>query len=178
MTHANYAAVWDRVAGEAWMFAGRLGLAVLLFTGFWIGAVLLQRILLRIFERRSVNPDLEQLFLKTLRGAILAFGVVSALGTIGINVSALVAGLGLTGFALGFAFRDILSNLLAGVLILLYHPFRRGDRISVSGSEGHVVQIDLRYTTLRCNDNVILIPNSNLFTNVITVWPGSGPAPG
>ena len=176
MLHINYPAVWERVAGEAWMFAGRLGLAILLFAAFWMAGAMLQRVLVGIFERRTVNPDLEQLFLKTLRGCTLTFGAVSALGTIGINVSALVAGLGLTGFALGFAFRDILSNLLAGVLILLYHPFRRGDRISVAGSEGHVVQIDLRYTTLRGEGTVILIPNSNLFTNVITVWPEGKPA--
>ena len=52
--------------------------------------------------------------------SLIVFGLVTALGTAGVNVSALVAGLGLTGFALGFAFRDVLSNLLAGVLILLY----------------------------------------------------------
>ena len=56
-----------------------------------------------------------------------------SLGTLGINVSALVAGLGLTGFALGFAFRDALSNVLAGVMILLYHPFHRGDCANITG---------------------------------------------
>ena len=79
-------------------------------------------------------------------------------------------GLGLTGFALGFAFRDVLSNLLAGVLILLYRPFARGDRISVTGLEGVVTHIDLRYTNLEHEGNLMLIPNSNLFTNPITVF--------
>jgi small-conductance mechanosensitive channel len=89
-------------------------------------------------------------------------------------VSALVAGLGLTGFALGFALRDVISNTLAGVLVLLYKPFRRGDRISVAGSEGVVSQIDLRYTTLVVDEETrVLVPNSTLFTNSIRVQPRS-----
>ena len=85
----------------------------------------------------------------------------------GINVSALVAGLGLTGFALGFALKDILSNLIAGVLILLYRPFRVNDYIMVTGLEGAVTEIDLRYTTLQKEGQKFLIPNSVLFTNSI-----------
>jgi small-conductance mechanosensitive channel len=86
-----------------------------------------------------------------------------------MDVSALVAGLGLTGFALGFACRDILSNLLAGTLILIYRPFQRNDRIAVLGFEGIVIEIGLRYTALQAEDKKILIPNSNLFTNPVTV---------
>ena len=100
---------------------------------------------------------------------LLVFGAVTALGTTGINVSALVAGLGLTGFALGFAFRDILANVVAGVLILVYRPFTRNDRVAVAGFEGTVSAIDLRYTTLTTEDKRILIPNSTLFTNAISV---------
>ena len=84
-------------------------------------------------------------------------------------MSALVAGLGLTGFALGFALKDTISNLISGVLILLYKPFKIGDRIKISGYEGIVVSIDLRYTELDAEGNKILIPNSKLFTNPIEV---------
>ena len=80
-----------------------------------------------------------------------------------------MAGLGLTGFALGFALKDTISNLLAGVLILLYRPFVIGDRLIASGYEGTVVSIDLRYTQLEGDGNRILIPNSKLFTDPITV---------
>ena len=81
----------------------------------------------------------------------------------------LVAGLGLTGFALGFAFRDVLSNLLPGILLLLFRPFGIGDHISVSGLEGEVNNIELRYTILKQPGKIVLIPNSNLFTNPILV---------
>ncbi len=99
----------------------------------------------------------------------MTLGLVSGLGTMGIDVAALVAGLGLTGFALGFALRDAISNLLAGVLVMIYRPFRHGDRISVTGLEGTVVRIDLRYTTMQGEDRRFLIPNQVLFTNAITV---------
>jgi small-conductance mechanosensitive channel len=111
-----------------------------------------------------------RLIAQTTKISLLIFGFITALGTLGLNVSALVAGLGLTGFALGFALRDALSNLLAGILILFYRPFRRSDWISVAGVEGKVVGIDLRYTTLESDDRTFLIPNSTLFTNAITLF--------
>ena len=85
----------------------------------------------------------------------------------GINVSALVAGLGLTGFALGFALKDTISNLLSGVLILLYRPFKIGNTIKVSGYEGDVVSIDLRYTELNSEGNKILIKDPGCKVDIL-----------
>jgi len=84
--------------------------------------------------------------------------------TLGVNVSALVAGLGLTGFALGYALKDSISNLLAGILILIYRPFGINNKVKVDKNEGTVTHIDLRYTTLENETGKILIPNSKLFT--------------
>ena len=87
----------------------------------------------------------------------------------GIDVSALIAGLGLTGFALGFAFRDALSNLLAGVLIILYQPFKPGDTITVSGYTGKIVGINFRYAVLDSEGKTVLVPNKTIFGTVIVV---------
>jgi small conductance mechanosensitive channel len=78
----------------------------------------------------------------------LLLALISALGTLEINVSALVVSLGLAGFALGFSFKDFLSNLLSGVLILFYQPFTVGSTISGSQLDREVVDINLRYTVL------------------------------
>jgi small-conductance mechanosensitive channel len=75
----------------------------------------------------------------------------------------------LTGFALGFALKDVLSNFIAGVLILLYRPFHLYDHITVAGLEGTVTEIDLRYTTLQKEGQKYLVPNSILFTNSIGI---------
>jgi small conductance mechanosensitive channel len=151
------------------LFGLRAAAAVTVFIGFWIAAKITEFIIGRVSQRVPHSPDLVVLLGRVSKIALVVFGAITALGTVGVDVSALVAGLGLTGFALGFAFRDILSNVLAGFLILLYRPFRRGDHITVSGMEGRVSDIDLRYTTLESGANTILIPNSNLFTNPITV---------
>jgi small-conductance mechanosensitive channel len=160
---------WWNMA-ELRAFANRTGTALLIFLVFWIAARILHAVIRRVNKHVSETNDLFDLLGRIAKLALLVFGLVTALGTAGVNVSALVAGLGLTGFALGFAFRDVLSNLLAGVLLLLYRPFARGQRISVTGLEGVVTHIDLRYTNLDCDGKLVLIPNSNLFTNPITVF--------
>lgn len=155
---------------EATVFSSRLGVGILIFGAFWVGSLILKKIICAV--GRGTDPtrqDLLNLVGQIAKTALLTFGAVTALGTAGVNVSALVAGLGLTGFALGFAFRDALSNVLAGFLIMIYRPFRRGDRIGVVGCEGTVSRIDLRYTTLEGDQNQFLIPNSTLFTNTISL---------
>ena len=101
---------------------------------------------------------------------MIAIGLVTGLGTMGIDVSALIAGLGLTGFALGFALRDAVSNLIAGVLILLYQPFGYGDKITVGGNSGTVIGINFRYTVLEADGGTVVhVPNSTMFSNSVTV---------
>ena len=119
------------------------------------------------------------LLLRGLKITLMAIGVVTALGTMGADIGGLVASLGLVGFAVGFALKDAISNTLAGILLLAYRPFRRGDVISVAGNEGTVVNIDLRYTVLDTDAQRILVPNSQLFTNVVKVnKPALESAPG
>lgn len=154
------------------------GLALLVFLGFWVAARMARTVISRLGRRAGPDrEDIVQLVAQIARVAILIFGFITALGTAGINVSALVAGLGLTGFALGFAFRDALSNLLAGFMILFYRPFRRGDRITVTALEGRVSEINLRYTVIQTEKARVLIPNANLLTNPITVHAGGETAP-
>ncbi|MFW6359192.1 MAG: mechanosensitive ion channel family protein [Chroococcales cyanobacterium] len=151
------------------LFIPRLGISILVLIVFWLAAISAKRIIRRFSRRSGLNLDVASLMAKLAYLSVLIFGLITALGTIGIDVKALVAGLGLTGFAVGLALKDILSNFISGILILIYKPFRRHDYISVSGFEGEVIEIDLRYTTLQGKEQRILIPNSNLFTNTISV---------
>lgn len=150
-------------------FAPRAGAALLVLIVFWLASLLLRKGTRRIGERADIRNDILVLIGRTGSTLLIILGAITALGTAGVNVSALVAGLGLTGFALGFALKDALSNLLAGMLILIYRPFKRHDRISVAGFEGIVIETDLRYTTLQGEDKKILIPNSTLFTHSIVL---------
>ncbi len=161
--------IFDEFLGQALGLLPGLIMSLFVFSLFWLGARISIKIFLRLSALAGLDEEVKNLFARTINVTILVFGAVTALGTAGVNVSALVAGLGLTGFALGFALKDALSNLLAGVLILVYRPFRPGDRIVVKGHEGRVAGIDLRYTTIKSDDKTVLIPNSSLFTNEITI---------
>jgi small-conductance mechanosensitive channel len=163
-------AFFQELMHEAVRLAPRIGTGLVVIVLFWVVTLAVRQFIGRISEKTDFNTR----FVLRLAGrmasiAIMVFGVVTGLGTMGINVSALVAGLGLTGFALGFALKDVLSNFIAGVLILLYRPFHLYDHITVAGLEGTVTEIDLRYTTLQQEGQKYLIPNSILFTNSIGI---------
>lgn len=162
--------ILSSISGELASFLPKMLGAILVFLAFWVLAWVLGRIVARIAARADeTKVSILQLLGSVSRVGVIAIGLVTMLGTLGINVGAMLAALGLTGFALGFALKDALSNLLAGVLILLYCPFRRGDKVEVGGCMGVVTNIDLRYTRLDAGDRQFLIPNSTCLTNWIAV---------
>ena len=100
---------------------------------------------------------------------IIATAVIIALDSLGVNVMPFIAGAGVAGVAIGFAAKDTLSNLIAGILLIIDRPFEVGDRIEVwsapSGSStwGDVIDIGLRATKIKTTDNiVIIIPNNEI----------------
>ena len=147
-----------------------IGLALVALVGSWYLARVVFDLVMRLCARKELHGPLVRFFARVGRLAVLLFGVVTALGTLGVNISGLVAGLGLTGFALGFALKDSISNLLAGMLIIIYRPFDVGDRIEVAGFSGRVTNVDLRYTELDGEAERFLVPNSRLLTDPIKVF--------
>lgn len=151
-------------------FAPKLAVGLLIALVFYFLGVLVQKMLQRAAKRfPSGKAKIFRLIGSAARILLWLTGAIMALGTMGVNVSALVASLGLTGFALGFALKDALSNLLAGALILIYQPFQCGDTIKVAGCEGKVMEINLRYTILKSDGRTHLIPNATLYTNTVDI---------
>ena len=166
----NIQEITDTIQLQAALFLPKIIISIVVVIAFWILSRILKKIIMRFGQKRSLNKDVLNLIAKTIHVILIIMGIISALGTLGIDVSAIVAGLGLTGFALGFALKDAISNILAGSLILIYRPFNRNDTIKVANNEGVVDEIDLRYTTLKAEDGKkILIPNATLLTNVVVV---------
>jgi len=154
------------------LYTPRIAGSLAVFLGFWFGGVTVQHLLKRVARRGDPERrDILRLFGQIIKVSLTMVGLVSALGTLGINVAAMVAGLGLTGFALSFALKDVLANAVAGILVLFYRPFQRNDHVTAGGFEGQVISVDLRYTTLRTADGQVLIPNSVLFTQTVKVRP-------
>jgi len=149
-----------------------IGIAIGILLAFYILSRAITKIINTSASRFDLDPNLVSLTRRVNRITLFVLGLLTALGTLGVNISAMVAGLGLTGFALGFALKDTISNLLSGVLILLYRPFQIGNVIKVGSFEGEVIGIDLRYTILVSDEQKILIPNSKMFTDPIIVFNG------
>lgn len=150
-------------------YGPKVAVSAVVFLAFLVASSIASRFIVRIGKGASLDEHVVNLFRQITRTTLIILGAVTALGTAGVNVSGLVAGLGLMGFALGFALKDALSNLLSGVLILVYQPFKPGETIEVAGLTGKVTNIDLRYTTLKGDGKEYLVPNSTLFTKPITI---------
>jgi len=151
------------------LWSPKLVVAAVLLLLFYLLAKLLNKFAKSVLGKFGVEENIHILFARANSVVLTLVALVTALGTMGIDVSALVAGLGLTGFALGFALKDTISNIISGVLILMYRPFKRGDYIEIAGYQGEVALIDLRYTKLIGDEEQVLIPNAKLFTDPIKV---------
>jgi small-conductance mechanosensitive channel len=142
------------------------GLLVLII--FWLVASVGRRLIAYTAPRVKADTSVVLLLSRLYYYGVLVFGAVTALGTAGLDVRALVAGLGLTGFALGFALKDVLSNFVSGVMLLAYRPFRLGDVIEMGEFVGQIETIRIRDTLVRAADGrLIVIPNTKLITEVV-----------
>lgn len=163
------AGMWRAVWTSVLLFLPRLAIGLLLIVVFWVLGIFAQRLINPLTRVSRLDRGLTLFLGRTAKLVLLAVGCITALGTLGVDVTALVASLGLTGFALGLAMKDIIANALSGILVLLYKPFKEGDHISVTSLEGTVSEVNLRYTVLDAQDKWIFVPNANLLANPVTV---------
>lgn len=123
----------------------------------------------KIFTKRRVDPELTLLMARIAQWTIIIFGTIWALAQVNFNVTGFVAGLGIVGFTVGFALKDIAENFVAGILLLLQQPFDIGDAVEVNGYGGTVTDIEIRSTTIRTWDGLlVIIPNAAVYGNPIT----------
>jgi len=136
---------------------------VSLFLAAWLA-----KLVRKALEQREVRRELVILLSRLTRWSVMIIGGIWALQVVGFNVSAFVAGLGVTGLIIGFALQDISKNFTSGALLMIQEPFSLGDYIEVAGNEGEVMDIQMRATELLSPDGLrVLIPNADVFTNTI-----------
>lgn len=124
-----------------------------------------------LLNRSRVRDDLllKSFFVRTLTLSVYLLAVLAALDTIGLQVRTFIAGLGITGLILGFGLRDTLSNFAAGLLLLIYRPFRAGELIEVEGSQGIVEELTIVNMQMTTTDGVrVIMPNSKVWGAKIT----------
>ncbi len=152
-----------------------IGLAIILVT-YALGKLLRRVLEPRLAERRS--KSFGRVISRLIGYGVITVGFVIGVTAIFPSVQPvdLMAGLGIFSIAIGFAFQDILSNLLAGLLLLIRQPFESGDQIEVSGQRGTVQGITIRETQIKTFDGEkIIIPNAEVYQNVIRVQTAYGP---
>lgn len=155
------------VATISWL--PRLAGAILLLALFWLLARFMGWALCLGARRTGMDQNLRQLVRALAFYGTWTVGFVAILSTLGFQSGSLITALGVSGFVLGFAFKDILSHFLAGLLLLMGRQFRIGDQIVIHDFEGTVERIELRALHLRTYDNrLVMIPNGEVFTSAVT----------
>ncbi len=136
----------------------------------WLIAAIVKRMVRSLFKR--TNPNMSELAKNFLIGMssklVMLIGLLIALSNLGIQIGPILAGLGIMGFIIGFAFQETLSNFASGLMILIYRPYDVGDKIRVSDLEGKVSKMNLVSTTIFTSANHHLtIPNNKIWKDII-----------
>jgi small conductance mechanosensitive channel len=123
----------------------------------------------KTLTRRKVDPELKLLMARLAQWSVIILGTIWALAQVNFDVTGFVAGLGIIGFTVGFALKDVAENFVAGILLLLQQPFDIGDDVKVNDYGGTVTDIEIRSTTIRTWDGLlVIIPNAAVYSNPIT----------
>jgi small conductance mechanosensitive channel len=168
-------AQWTNAANVAVTVVTTYGLrvvgAIVILVAGWMASRLLYAAVMRLCGRSPHIDRTVMLFLGNgARYAVLVITFVSVLTTFGIATTSFVAVLGALGIAIGLALRGTLSNLAAGIMLVLFRPFHVGDRIETGGVSGTTRVINLFYTEIDSDDQArIVIPNGKLWGEIVRV---------
>lgn len=140
-----------------------VGVFALLVFAWWASG-LFAKAFIRASRKAKFDATLEGFVANMIRWSVRLMAILAILGMFGVETTSFAAVIGAAGLAIGLAFQGSLSNLAAGVMLLIFRPFKVGDVISVGGKSGKVNSIELMTTTLDTVDNRrIIIPNSGVF---------------
>jgi small conductance mechanosensitive channel len=145
-----------------------IGAIVILIVGWW-AAGWLRRLVSRSLIRTGRVDETLQSFLGSLTFyAVICFTVVAVLARFGVETTSFIAVLGAAGLAIGFALQGTLSNIAAGVMLLMFRPFKVGDYVEAAGLAGTIDRLSLFVTEMHTPDNVhVIVPNGQLWTSAV-----------
>ncbi len=147
----------------------QIGIAIAIFVVGKIIARQISTLIQKGMQRAGSDPILVGFIGNVSYGILLVAVVLAAIDSLGVNVTSLMAILGAAGLAIGLALKDSLSNFAAGVMIIIFRPFKIGDYIAAGGTAGVVDEIGLFATLMHTPDNQrIIVPNSAIIGGNIT----------
>lgn len=146
-----------------------LGGIIILCVGWLMAGWAARGVDLTLGRVQTVDITLRRFFASLVRYLILTFTVLAVMSQFGIQTASLIAVFGAAGLAIGLALQGTLANLAAGVMILIFRPFKIGQQIEAGGVSGTVEAIDLFMTELRTSDNLqLLVPNGKIWGAAVT----------
>jgi small conductance mechanosensitive channel len=172
--------LWDKITGWIETFIAmlpNLGVAIVVFIIFVLLARLSKKIVRKLFDKTSDNKAVRSLLTTITYYVVIGVGIFFILGILNLNktVTSLLAGVGIIGLALGFAFQDIAENFIAGIILSIRRPFKIGDRVEISDYFGDVEEMNLRTTVMRSGTGqMIYIPNADVLSNPIENFDDTG----
>jgi len=164
----DFEAILQTLYEQTVLFGPKILFAIaILVIGNWI-AKLISRAIRRSLERRKIEASLVGFLTSIIHAALVAFVIIAALSKVGIQTTSFVAIIGAAGLAIGLALQGSLSNFAAGVLIIIFKPYKVGDYVVAGGAEGSVEDIGIFTTTVVTLDNrTQIIPNAVATSGVI-----------
>ena len=169
--------LWEKVSAgefdqitipEVWAVVQPVVVAIVLIIVVLIIAGWAGRLTVKAANKARVEQTLAKFFGNLVKWALLVIGALTVLQTVGVEITSFAAVIAAMGFAIGLALSGTLGNVAAGVMLLVFRPYRVGDVISVNGVTAKVDEIELFTTTFDTPDNRrIIMPNSEIFGNTI-----------
>lgn len=163
----------QQLAAKAQSLATEFGIDIIaalaiFIIGRWV-ANLITKGVRRLLERADVDATLVKFLSNIVRILLLIFVILAAIGQLGIQTTSLIAVLGAAGLAVGLALQGSLSNFAAGVLVIIFRPYKVGDYIEAAGVAGTVDEVQIFNTVMNTPDNKrIIVPNSQITGGIIT----------
>jgi small-conductance mechanosensitive channel len=155
--------------------AGVLKFLVFVAIVFWLGLKLRRALRRRILPRLQVDPGVADTLSNIAGWTAIGVGILVALQTIGLKLSTLNVVFGALGIGVGFGLQTVVSNFVAGIIILVERPIQIGDRIQLGELHGRVARIRFRATEVITNDNIaFIVPNSEFIAQQVINWSRGG----
>ncbi len=169
INQATEATVVEKMMEALTLYGMKIIAAVVIFVvGLWISKII-KNCFVKTLQKKEVDPTLVGFFASMLHGGLVIFVVISAISKLGVQTTSFVAVIGAAGLAVGLALQGSLSNFAAGILLILFKPFKVGDFVKAGGEAGVIVEVGILTTEMKTPDNVqIIIPNATIMGSAIT----------
>ena len=165
----DWAEMWTLIQTNGVEFAGNLLTAIVIFfVGKWVVNLVVKG-LMKAMQKGELDTTLRRFIANLARMLMMLFVIIAAINALGVQTASLIALVGAAGLAVGLALQGSLSNFAAGVLIVLFRPYKVGDWIEGGGVSGSVEEVQILTTVLKTGDNKrVIIPNSQIMGSTIT----------